>query len=301
MSLCKWVYQTFVETISGNTRKRPPPNKIPNHTGLANLRDIQVGNQATLSLMSNPESNVQIVRKRYKSTSSGMAVSEANIIWGLDHQNIIKLIGLQQGEEYVDLWLPVCDKDLYTDLEESINDPYFFHPASISSRLQILISLLDAVKYIHTEGVVHRDIKPENVLLDGGRPLLIDFGFSEKLGKKMRVTGGLGSQLYAAPEILSYANDPCSYDGRAADVYAMGATMWVVIFGQPPWTTDRTNQYRTKDFDSNVTNSLWDIIGLIKLMTHVNPLVRPTAVESLNRLTACVKRYDLAGSAGDAV
>ena len=282
------------------------PRRVPSHShhyrildsaGWIKVRDIQVGYYATLSLMINPMSNVgQVVRKRYKNKRSAMAVSEARIIGELEHKNIIKLVGLHRSDEFVDLWLPLCNQDLYTDLEKAVEDPYFLHPSSINSRLKTLVSLLDAMEYMHSQGVVHRDIKPENVLMDDGQPLLIDFGFSEKVGKRKQVSGGLGSRVYAAPEILSNSE---SYDGRAADVYAMGATMWVVIFGHLPWDVEGEDKY----YIGNIvlTQSLTKIVELIKIMTHSNPLLRPTAQEGLECLTMCSREYSFEGLPDDEV
>jgi len=98
----------------------------------------------------------------------------------------------------------------------------------------------DALAYAHARGVIHRDVKPENVLLQGReRPhaLVADFGIALAVeqagGDRMTQTGlSLGTPQYMAPEQVTGER---GVDARA-DVYALGAVLYEMLAGEPPFT-----------------------------------------------------------------
>ena len=94
-----------------------------------------------------------------------------------------------------------------------------------------------ALDYAHRHGIVHRDIKPENLLLHDGQVQVADFGIalavSRAGGERMTQTGlSLGTPHYMAPE---QATGERSIDARA-DVYALGAVLYEMLVGEPPFT-----------------------------------------------------------------
>jgi len=94
-----------------------------------------------------------------------------------------------------------------------------------------------ALDYAHRQGVVHRDIKPENILLLDGRALVADFGIALALsvggGNRMTETGmSVGTPAYMSPEQAMGGHD---VTGRS-DVYALGATLYEALVGEPPFT-----------------------------------------------------------------
>jgi tetratricopeptide (TPR) repeat protein/predicted Ser/Thr protein kinase len=94
----------------------------------------------------------------------------------------------------------------------------------------------EAVHYAHGQGVIHRDLKPTNILLDRtGRPHISDFG----LAKDATSDGGstsagmvLGTPDYMAPEQSEGRTENV---GPAADIYSLGATLYHLLTGQPPF------------------------------------------------------------------
>ncbi|HEX7901479.1 MAG TPA: tetratricopeptide repeat protein [Planctomycetota bacterium] len=99
----------------------------------------------------------------------------------------------------------------------------------------LMARVCDAVECVHAQGIVHRDIKPQNILVDAGQaPRLGDFGLAKTLeAGPLTVEGGfLGTPQYVAPE---QAAGRLAEIGPRTDVYALGATLYHVLCGRPPF------------------------------------------------------------------
>ena len=94
-----------------------------------------------------------------------------------------------------------------------------------------------AVQYAHEQGILHRDLKPGNILLDGrGEPMVSDFGLAkwlEPTGRLTRTPSIFGTPGYIAPEQV---NGSAGNLTAAADVYSLGAVLFDVLAGRPPFT-----------------------------------------------------------------
>ena len=107
----------------------------------------------------------------------------------------------------------------------------------VGDAVRIATEVADALSYAHRRNVVHRDIKPENILLQDGHALVADFGIALAVqtagGGRLTQTGlSLGTPHYMSPE---QAMGERSVDLRA-DIYALGAVMYEMLAGEPPFT-----------------------------------------------------------------
>jgi serine/threonine protein kinase len=133
---------------------------------------------------------------------------------------------------------------------ECIAGPYFvmefIDGPSLESLLQrtvpipwsvaLLTTVADAVQHAHEKGIIHRDLKPANIMLQGSkRPVVMDFGIAKVLGKGSRMTepGALvGTPSYMPPE---QAGEQPEKIGPHSDVYALGAILYNLLAGKPPF------------------------------------------------------------------
>jgi serine/threonine protein kinase len=112
-------------------------------------------------------------------------------------------------------------------------------PLPSSEAAAMVETLARTVQFVHERGLIHRDLKPANVLLtDQGVPKLADFGLAKRLDQDQGLTrteAVLGTASYMAPE---QATGDKHALGPAADVYALGAILYEVLTGQPPFRAE---------------------------------------------------------------
>ena len=114
-------------------------------------------------------------------------------------------------------------------------------PMSIRQAAELIAKVARTVQYAHEHGILHRDIKPGNILLDQkGEPHLTDFGLARLVESESTVTRTvevLGTPSYMAPEQAGGNNAAVS---SVTDVYGLGAILYQLLTGQPPFAGGTT-------------------------------------------------------------
>ena len=157
---------------------------------------------------------------------------EAQAIASLRHPNIIQVFDLGDLEgrpfftmEYVE--------------GGSLAQKLAGVPQSAPGAAAMVATLADAVQVAHERGIVHRDLKPANILLTaGGTPKISDFGLARTVTEGPELTVGgtrLGTPSYMSPE---QAIGRRGTVGPATDIYSLGAVLYEMLTGRPPFRAE---------------------------------------------------------------
>src|SRR5260370_13836261 len=147
----------------------------------------------------------------------------------LDHPNIVPVyeVGDCSGQAYFSMKY-VPGTTLASRLSKG--------PLSAREAAQCLTTICRAVHYAHKRGILHRDLKPSNVLLDDqGQPYVTDFGLAKRVEGGTSLTPSraiVGTPSYMAPEQADSSRGMLS---RASDVYSLGAILYEILTGRPPY------------------------------------------------------------------
>jgi hypothetical protein len=159
--------------------------------------------------------------------------TEAEAIARLQHPNIVQVfeVGEHEGKPFFSLeFCPGGSLDKRLD-----GTPWLPEQAA-----QLVETMARAMQAAHEVKVIHRDLKPANVLLaDDGTPKVTDFGLAKKLDEGNATLSGtvLGTPSYMAPE---QAGGRSRELGPACDVYALGAILYELLTGRPPFKAPTT-------------------------------------------------------------
>lgn len=189
---------------------------------------------------------------------------EARVTGQLEHPSIVPVHEMghrQDGTLYYTMKL-IRGRSLSQAISEA-------GPAQ--ARLQLVPHFLDlcqAVSYAHSRGVIHCDIKPANIMIgEFGETMLLDWGLAKVYGKEdifdealqktaetiqtgkepdgAQTAGGkvLGTPIYMAPEQARGESDKI---GPRSDVYALGAVLYTILTGRPPFQGERSSEILAK-------------------------------------------------------
>ncbi|KAL7205826.1 hypothetical protein ACSBR2_018697 [Camellia fascicularis] len=194
------------------------------------VKDIGSGNFGVARLMRNKETK-ELVAMKYIDRGQKIDENVAREIINhrsLRHPNIIRFkevvltpTHLAIVMEYAaggELFERICNAGRFSEDEAR----YFFQ------------QLISGVSYCHSMQICHRDLKLENTLLDGSpapRLKICDFGYSKSSLLHSRPKSTVGTPAYIAPEVLSRRE----YDGKLADVWSCGVTLYVMLVGAYPF------------------------------------------------------------------
>jgi TolB-like protein/Tfp pilus assembly protein PilF/predicted Ser/Thr protein kinase len=162
---------------------------------------------------------------------------EAEAAASLDHPCIVPIyeVGERDGQCYFSMKFVEGGQ-----LDEVVKHT----PLSIRQAVELIAKVARSVHYAHEHGILHRDIKPGNILLDAnGAPHLTDFGLARLVESESTVTRTrevLGTPSYMAPEQATGNNPTTAGLTSATDVYGLGAVLYQLLTGHPPFAGGTT-------------------------------------------------------------
>src|ERR1043165_578423 len=154
---------------------------------------------------------------------------EARTAANLKHPNIVGIHEVSQfhGQHYFSM-----DFVEGHSLSQLVRD----HPLPPEQAARYVQTIAEAIDFAHEQGILHRDIKPSNVLIDAfDQPHVTDFGLAKSLsaGSSLTATGAvMGTPSYMPPEQARGQQDRL---GPASDVYSLGALLYELVTGRPPF------------------------------------------------------------------
>jgi serine/threonine-protein kinase len=193
-------------------------------SGMASIyraTDMQTGQPVAIKIPHPEMESDPVLFDRFK--------READIGERLDHPGVMKVFG---GEEHSRIYM-VMEWVEGRLLREVLREQKKF---PVERALKIAIEILDALDYIHRNGVVHRDLKPENIMLDAEDHIkLIDFGIAGLEGAR-RLTFAKLSQVMGTPDYISPEQVKGKRGDGRSDLYALGIILYEMLTGKTPFS-----------------------------------------------------------------
>jgi len=195
------------------------------------------------------------IRKRF--------LSEARNIFKMSHPNIIKVTDLIDEGDTVAFVMEYMEGQTlkeYLDTKGKLNDDEI---------KKLFVQMLDAVGYVHEQGLIHRDIKPSNFMISSkGVVKLLDFGIAKNTdttSADYTQTGtaqSMGTPMYMSPEQIKSTKDVTAQ----SDIYSLGVVLWQMVTGKKPYDTNTTSTFELQTKIVNeplpLSGTFWDeVIG----------------------------------------
>ena len=211
---------------------------------------------------------------------------EVDLLASMEHSALMRSVNVYEDMNYVHIVTQKCSGgELFDKIVERTTEEGCFEELSAA---RIIKSLLEAVAYLHANGIVHRDIKPENILFETQEedsPIkLIDFGLSRRHvhGVEPNLSNPVGSAYYMSPECLE-----CDYSAPT-DIWSIGIITYILLCGYAPFSGDDNCEIFNAisignlDFPSSEWMTKSPLcIDFIKCLLRRDPTKRFTAQEAL--------------------
>ena len=199
------------------------------------LRELGEGGMATVYLADDLRHERKVALKVLKPELAAVVgaerfLTEIKTTANLQHPHILPLFDSGEADKFLFYVMPYVQGETLQDrLDREKQLP-------VDDAVRITVAVAGALAYAHEHGVVHRDIKPGNILIQAGQPMVGDFGIALAVGAaggaRLTETGlSVGTPYYMSPE---QATGDMSV-GPASDIYALGAVLYELLTGDPPY------------------------------------------------------------------
>jgi serine/threonine-protein kinase len=202
---------------------------------------------------------VKVMRPELASTlGADRFLREVEIAARLTHPHILSMYESGEADGLLFYVMPYVEGETLRDrIHRETQLP-------VEDALKIAREISEALAYAHEHGIIHRDIKPANILLGGGHAMVADFGIARAVSNtatdSLTRTGlAVGTPHYMAPE---QAMGDREVDARA-DIYAVGALLYEMIAGEPPFTGPTPQAIVARSITENprsLTNSRTNLV-----------------------------------------
>lgn len=207
--------------------------------GYTIIRQIGKGQYGFVYLVNSSKYSIDFVIKRAANTTN--SISEISFLKSLDSPFILKIYEYWQEGKYIYMVMNYCPNGSIQDYIDKNGAVDYKNFISWSRQA------LTAINYCHSVGIAHCDIKPANILIDPyNRVQVGDFGLSQDVNESIACPKG--TMVTMAPELFSKKK----FDPKIADIWSLGITFYMMVFGTSPYHISDINEYRNAVSEGNV-------------------------------------------------
>ena len=198
-------------------------------------RELGEGGMATVYLAKDLKHNRNVALKVLKPELAAVVgaerfLAEIETTANLQHPHILPLFDSGEADTFLFYVMPYVEGETLGDRIDREKQLPVDEAVALASKVA------GALQHAHEHGVIHRDIKPGNILLQGGEPVVADFGIALAVGAagsdRLTETGlSLGTPYYMSPEQAT--GDQAV--GASTDTYALGSVLYEMLVGDPPY------------------------------------------------------------------
>ncbi len=197
-------------------------------------RELGEGGMATVYLADDLKHERKVALKVLKPELAAVVgaerfLTEIKTTANLQHPHILPLFDSGEADGFLFYVMPYVEGETLADrIDREKQLP-------VGEAMRIATAVANALDHAHRNNVIHRDIKPANILLQDGEPVVADFGIALAVGVsggRLTETGlSVGTPHYMSPEQATGDQTV----GAATDVYALGAVLYEMLVGSPPY------------------------------------------------------------------
>eukprot|EP01102_Stenamoeba_stenopodia_P008949 TRINITY_DN2619_c0_g1_i1.p1 TRINITY_DN2619_c0_g1~~TRINITY_DN2619_c0_g1_i1.p1 ORF type:complete len:443 (+),score=130.49 TRINITY_DN2619_c0_g1_i1:195-1523(+) len=208
-------------------------------------------------------------------------IREIEVMKKVNHPNVIKLVAIFEDEKFLylvmelvtggELFDKIVEKGSYTEKEAAV----------------LVRKMVDAIGYLHEQGIAHRDLKPENLLLKSPKDItevkIADFGLSRMIDQSKMMQTACGTPGYVAPEVLQAQGY-----GFEVDMWSIGVITYILLCGFPPFYAEELPELFEQILKAQYTfhEEYWGHVSktaknFIDSLLQVDPKKRLTAKAAL--------------------